>query len=143
MKRNSWNFLHFCICYFSRVPSVSYQRHFIVTLIDGREYRRLIIVFYLFQLQASEASTPSLIEMRDNPFLVQYTQKSQKIRRRGDEVWKVVSVIRNGMMNFQGDTSRKPIPRGDHLIGRNVNHQGEGGKREKLTGIRYIIKKNF
>jgi hypothetical protein len=25
--------------------------------------------------------------------------------------------------------SSKPIPKGDHLLGRNVNHQGETGQR--------------
>jgi hypothetical protein len=29
----------------------------------------------------------------------------------------------------RGPPSRKPIPKGDHLLGHNVNHQGETGKR--------------
>jgi hypothetical protein len=51
----------------------------------------------------SRPSAPSSHEMRDNPFLWRYTKKTQKIRRRGDEVWNVVSMIDNGTMNFQGD----------------------------------------
>jgi hypothetical protein len=47
--------------------------------------------------------SPSSHEMRDDPFLGQYTRKSQNIRRRGDEVWKVVSMTGNGMMTCQGD----------------------------------------
>jgi hypothetical protein len=37
--------------------------------------------------------------MRDNPFLGQYT-KDKEMR---DEVWKVVSMVGNGMMTYQGD----------------------------------------
>jgi hypothetical protein len=29
----------------------------------------------------------------------------------------------------KGNPSRKPIPKGDHLLGNNVNHQGETGQR--------------
>jgi hypothetical protein len=29
----------------------------------------------------------------------------------------------------RGPPSSKPIPKGDHLLGHNVNHQGETGKR--------------
>ena len=51
--------------------------------------------FIFFQLQASWPSTPSSHEMRNNPFLGQYTWISQKVRRWGDEVWKVTSMFRN------------------------------------------------
>jgi hypothetical protein len=29
----------------------------------------------------------------------------------------------------RGPPGRKPIPKGDHLLGRNANHQGETGQR--------------
>jgi hypothetical protein len=64
--------------------------------------------------------------MRDNPFLGQYT-KDKEMR---DEVWKVVSMVGNGMMTYQGDLPmEKPIRKGDYLLGCNVNRQDETGKR--------------
>jgi hypothetical protein len=43
----------------------------------------------------------------------------------GDEVWKVVSVSRITRWIFKGTPSSKPVPKGGHLLGLNVNHQGE------------------
>jgi hypothetical protein len=61
----------------------------------------MILSLYFFIYIPVGPSSPSSHEMRDNPFLGQYTQKYQKIRRQGDEMWKVVSMIGNGTMNFQ------------------------------------------
>ena len=65
----------------------------------------------------------------DNPFLGQYTRKTQKVRRWGDEVWKVESMVKSGTMTRQYDILVEEFYlRVTHLLGWNVNHQGETGK---------------
>ena len=68
--------------------------------------------------------------MRGNPFLGQYTQKSQEIRK-----W-VEIVMESGKYGrewYDGSSrefpSSKPIPKEDNLLGHNVNHQGETWKK--------------
>lgn len=46
--------------------------------------------------------------------------RSVEIDKHGQE-WKDESL--------RGPPSRKPIHKGEHLLGQNVNHQGETGKR--------------
>ena len=43
----------------------------------------------------------------------------------------------------RGPASSKSIPKGDHLLGHNVNHQGEMGQRAQFPSKRYIIKNIF
>jgi hypothetical protein len=68
--------------------------------------------------------------MRDNPFLGQYTLKSQEIRK-----WRGIMMesgkygrewYDGSLREFHGS---KPIPKENHLLGHNVNHQGEAGKK--------------
>jgi hypothetical protein len=67
--------------------------------------------------------------MRDNPFLGQYTLKSQEIRK-----WRGIMMERGkygqGTVRWliKGVSSSKPIPKENHLLGHNVNHQGEAWK---------------
>jgi hypothetical protein len=68
--------------------------------------------------------------MRNKPFLGQYTLKSQEIRKwRG----KMMESGKYGRERYddsiKGVPSSKPIPKEDHLLGHNVNHQGEAGKK--------------
>jgi hypothetical protein len=68
--------------------------------------------------------------MRDNPFLGQYTIKSQAIRK-----WRG-KMMENGKYGqgtiqwlIKGVPISKPIPKENHLLGHNFNHQGEEGKK--------------
>jgi hypothetical protein len=68
--------------------------------------------------------------MRDNPFLGQYTLKSQEIRKWGEIVMESGKYgHRMVRWLFKGVPSSKTIPKEDHLLGHNVNHQGEVGKK--------------
>jgi hypothetical protein len=55
--------------------------------------------------------------------------------------------VENGMYGREwnddlsgGPLSRKPIPKGDHLLGCNVNHQSETRKRQQCPRKHHIIK---
>jgi hypothetical protein len=68
--------------------------------------------------------------MRDNIFLGQYTPKYQEIRK-----WREI-MMESGKygrewynVSLREFPSRKPIPKENHLLGNNVNHQGEAGKK--------------
>jgi hypothetical protein len=68
--------------------------------------------------------------MRENPFLGQYTLKSQEMREIGGTL---MESGKYGQKWYDGSSrefpSIKPIPKEDHLQGYNVNHQGEAGKK--------------
>jgi hypothetical protein len=67
--------------------------------------------------------------MRDNPFLGQYTLKSQEIRK-----WRGIMMENGkyGRERYDGSLREFPVanpfPK-NHLLGHNVNHQGEAGKK--------------
>jgi hypothetical protein len=64
--------------------------------------------------------------MRYKPFLGSISPKTQNIRNRGEEVWKVVSMDGNGMKTLQLHPPIETLSlRGAHLLGNHVNHQGE------------------
>jgi hypothetical protein len=59
------------ILLFLRVPSVSYERHFIFLEIPRQAFRRFMIGFYLFLATNLWDFIPFSHEMRYNPFLSQ------------------------------------------------------------------------
>jgi hypothetical protein len=61
--------------------------------------------------------------MRDDPFFGQYTLKSQEIRK-----W-IGTIMESGNYGEERyDVSLREFPVEYHLLGNNVNHQGEVGK---------------
>jgi hypothetical protein len=88
------------------------------------------IRFYVLpNINPSRPSAPSSHRMRENPFLGQYTLKSPEIMKWGEIVTESGKYgQRKVPWLFKGVPSSKPIPKEDHLIGHNVNHQGEVGK---------------
>jgi hypothetical protein len=47
--------------------------------------------------------------------------------------WKVSSMCGSGTIFIKETPSRKPLPKGDHLLGHNVNHQGETRKKHIIS----------
>jgi hypothetical protein len=68
--------------------------------------------------------------MRDNPFLGQYTLKSQEIRKWGEIV---MENGKYGQERYDGSLREflvaNPFPRKTTLLGHNANHQGEAEKK--------------
>jgi hypothetical protein len=86
--------------------------------------------FYSASCNTSGPLAPSSHEMRYKPFLGSMNPKTQKMRKQGEEVWKVVSMSGNGTMTLQGDPPVATLfPRVTNLLGYHVNHQGEIRKK--------------
>jgi hypothetical protein len=91
---------------------------------------RLIIWFYLFPATFPWAFSPFFPWNEGQSLLGSVHPKIPKDKEmRG---WSVESV-KYGREWYddlsRGPSNSKHIPKGDHLLGRNVNHQGETGKR--------------
>jgi len=58
---------------------------------------------YDFSYNTSRTLPPSSHEMRYKILLGSRDEKTQKMRKKGEKVWKVVSMSGNGTMALQGD----------------------------------------
>ena len=63
--------------------------------------------------------------------------RDKEMQGNNDGKWQLWSIM--VIWLFKGVPSSKPIPKENHLLGHNVNHQGEAGKRHNVWKA-YIMK---